>query len=141
LADNLSLWTYSERSLSTWFDSWIQGLSCFEGNIIISNDVWIGYGGTIMMCVTFGNGSVVAARSVVVNDVPFYVIVTANLPRGVRDRFDPAMIATLPDTAWWEPGDPNTDSVVPVLQSVVPMQDVLAMRDLSEDLKAGDKPA
>jgi hypothetical protein len=84
----------------------------------------------MMMCVTFGNGNVVAARSVVVNDVPFCVIVTAILPGGVKYRFDPAMIATLPDTAWWELGDPNTDSVVPVLQSVVPMQDILAMRDL-----------
>jgi hypothetical protein len=94
-----------------------------------------------MSGVTFGNGSVVASRSVVVKDVPGYAIVAGKFARVVKYLFDPAMIATLPGTAWWELEDQSTGSVVPILQSVVSMQDVLAMRDLIEDLKADDKSA
>lgn len=43
--------------------------------IIIEDDVWIGYGATILSGVTLHEGSVVAAGAVVVKDVPPYTIV------------------------------------------------------------------
>ncbi len=49
-----------------------------KGDTIIGNDVWIGHEATIMPGVTIGDGAIVAARSVVVSDVPPYAIVGGN---------------------------------------------------------------
>lgn len=45
-----------------------------KGDIIIGNDVWIGYDSLIMPGVKIGDGAVIAARSVVVKDIPAYAI-------------------------------------------------------------------
>lgn len=49
-----------------------------KGDIIIGNDVWLGYGSLIKNGVTVGDGAIIAARSVVVKDVPPYAIVAGN---------------------------------------------------------------
>ncbi len=46
-----------------------------KGNTAIGNDVWIGYGATIMPGVTIGDGAIIATKSVVSKDVPPYTIV------------------------------------------------------------------
>lgn len=46
-----------------------------EKDIIIKDDVWIGYGSQIMAGVTVGKGSVIAAGSVVTKDVEDYSVV------------------------------------------------------------------
>lgn len=43
--------------------------------MIIGNDVWIGFGATIMSGVTIGDGAVIAAKSLVNHNVPPYAIV------------------------------------------------------------------
>ena len=43
--------------------------------IVIGNDIWIGYGVTILAGVHVGDGAVIAARSVVTHDVPSYAVV------------------------------------------------------------------
>lgn len=40
------------------------------GDIVIDNDVWIGYEAVIMAGVHIGNGAIIAARAVVTKDVP-----------------------------------------------------------------------
>ena len=45
------------------------------GDIVIDNDVWIGYEAVIMAGVHIGNGAIIAARAVVTKDVPPYTIV------------------------------------------------------------------
>lgn len=46
-----------------------------EKEIIVGNDVWIGFGSTILAGVNIGDGSVIAAGSVVTKDVdPFTVV-------------------------------------------------------------------
>ena len=42
--------------------------------IIIGNDVYIGYGSTVLGGVTIGDGAIIAAGSVVTKDVPPYTI-------------------------------------------------------------------
>ena len=42
--------------------------------IIISNDVWIGYGAVITKGVTIGEGAIIGANAVVTKDVPPYAI-------------------------------------------------------------------
>lgn len=46
-----------------------------KGDIVIGNDVWIGYEDVIMQGVHIGDGAVVGTRSVVIKDVPPYTIV------------------------------------------------------------------
>ncbi len=46
-----------------------------EKDIIIGNDVWIGYGAQIMSGVTIGNSAIVGAGAVVTRDVPDFAVV------------------------------------------------------------------
>lgn len=56
--------------------------------IVIEDDVWIGYGSTILGGVKIGQGSVVAANSLVINDVPPYSIVAGNPATIIKKRFE-----------------------------------------------------
>jgi chloramphenicol O-acetyltransferase type B len=54
----------------------------------IENDVWIGYGSTIMGGVRIGEGSIIGACSLVTKDVEPYSIYAGVPARKVRGRFD-----------------------------------------------------
>ncbi len=56
--------------------------------IRIEPNVWIGFAACILPGVTIGEGSVVGARSVVVEDVPGYTVVAGNPARAIR-RLEP----------------------------------------------------
>jgi len=53
--------------------------------IIIENDVWIGFGATILKGVTIGKGSIVGAQSVVIKDVEPFTIVMGNPAVKIKD--------------------------------------------------------
>lgn len=55
---------------------------------IIENDVWIGFGAILLSGVTVGEGAIVAAGSVVVDDVPPYSIVASSKAKPISYRFD-----------------------------------------------------
>lgn len=61
----------------------------YESNspVIIGNDVWIGQGAFVKSGVNIGNGAVIAAHAVVVNDVEPYSIVAGVPARTIRKRF------------------------------------------------------
>lgn len=71
----------------------LEGVS--KGDIIVDDDVWIGYGATIMSGVHIGQGAVVAAGAVVTKDVPPYAIVGGVPAKVIKYRFDPEMIEEL----------------------------------------------
>jgi chloramphenicol O-acetyltransferase type B len=56
--------------------------------IVIKDDVWIGYGSAILGGITIGEGSIVAAGSIVINDVPEYSIVAGNPAKLIKMRFN-----------------------------------------------------
>ena len=66
-----------------------------KGDIIVDDDVWIGYGATIMSGVHIGQGAVVAAGAVVTKDVPPYTIVGGVPAKVIKYRFEPEMIEEL----------------------------------------------
>ena len=68
---------------------------------IIGNDVWVGYGATIMSGVKIGNGAVVGAKAVVAKDIPDYAIAVGNPAKVVRYRFTPQTIQRLLNLSWW----------------------------------------
>lgn len=66
-----------------------------KGDIRIDDDVWIGYGAVIMSGVHVGQGAVIAAGSVVINDIPPYAIVSGVPARIIKNRFDDEIIKEL----------------------------------------------
>ena len=66
-----------------------------KGNIIIDDDVWIGYGATILSGVHISQGAVVAAGAVVSRDVPPYAIVGGIPAKVIKYRFNPQVIRYL----------------------------------------------
>lgn len=66
-----------------------------NGPIVVSDDVWLGIDTMVMSGVTIGQGAVVAARSVVVKDVPPYAIVGGNPAKIIKYRFSSEIIEKL----------------------------------------------
>lgn len=73
-----------------------------KGNTIIGNDVWIGYGATIMPGVKIGDGAIIATKSVVTKDVLPYSIVGGNPAQEIRKRFSEGKINQLLSARWWD---------------------------------------
>lgn len=73
-----------------------------KGDIIIGNDVWIGYEAVIMAGVTIGDGAIIGTRAVVTNDVPPYTIVGGVPAKPIRKRFDDATVERLIKLRWWD---------------------------------------
>ena len=66
-----------------------------RGDILIDDDVWIGYGATVLSGVHIGQGAVVAAGAVVTKDVPPYAIAGGVPAKVLRYRFSPEVIEYL----------------------------------------------
>ena len=79
----------------------IKGFSKTKGDVIIGNDVWVGKDAIILSGVKIGDGAVIAARSVVVKDVPPYTIIGGNPAKVIRKRFDEKTINQLLKIQWW----------------------------------------
>ncbi|MBR06063.1 MAG: chloramphenicol acetyltransferase [Rickettsiales bacterium] len=73
-----------------------------KGDLIIGNDVWIGYNATIMAGVTIGDGAIIATNATVVKDVPPYSIVGGNPAQVIKYRFDEATREKLLQLKWWD---------------------------------------
>ena len=73
-----------------------------RGDIVVGNDVWIGYEAVVMAGVTIGDGAIVASRAVVTRDVPPYAIVGGVPAKVIKYRFDQATVESLLAIKWWE---------------------------------------
>lgn len=73
----------------------------YKGDTVVGNDVWIGYEAVIMQGVKIGDGAIIAAKSVVVNDISPYTIVGGNPAKPIRQRFEDDVIQALLEVAWW----------------------------------------
>lgn len=78
-------------------DSWDN-----RGDIVIGNDVWIGYEAVILAGVTVGDGAIIGARAVVTKDVPPYTIVGGVPARPIRRRFPEETVSALLQLRWWD---------------------------------------
>lgn len=80
----------------------VEGHPKTKGDVIIGNDVWIGYGSTILSGVKIGNGAVIGAKSVVTKDVEPYSIVAGNPIKFIKNRFSNDSIEKLLKVEWWD---------------------------------------
>lgn len=103
---------HTQKSLSTYpfpifFEEWDldkkQVASAWDkkGDIVIGNDVWIGYEAVIMSGVHIGDGAIIGTRAVVTKDVPPYTIVGGIPAKEIKKRFDEDTIRKLLQLKWW----------------------------------------
>ena len=88
-----------------------------KGDIVIGNDVWIGYEAVIMQGVTIGDGAVIGTRAVVTKDVPPYSIVGGVPAKPIRKRFSDEMISRLLEIKWWDWPDEKIKENISAIQS------------------------
>jgi virginiamycin A acetyltransferase len=69
--------------------------SVSKGNIYVGDDVWIGYGATILSGVSIGQGAVIAAGAVVTKDVDPYSIVGGVPAKIINKRFSDKLVNEL----------------------------------------------
>ena len=119
---------HSMQSLSTYtfpifYEEWgldgkaIRSAWDNKGDIVLGNDVWIGYEAVILSGVTIGDGAIVGARAVVTKDVPPYTIVAGVPVRPIRKRFDEETIAKLQALRWWDWDEEKIKRCIPAIQS------------------------
>lgn len=87
-------WELEKSNITTAWDN--------KGDIVIGNDVWIGYEAVIMAGVHIGDGAIIATRAVVTKDVPPYTIVGGTPAKEIRKRFDAEVIEQLLILKWWD---------------------------------------
>lgn len=73
-----------------------------KGNIVIGNDVWIGYNSIIMPGVHIGDGAIIGARALVTKDVEPYTIVGGTPAKSIKKRFDEETNQALLELKWWD---------------------------------------
>lgn len=87
-----------------------------KGDIVIGNDVWIGYDAVIMAGVTIGDGAIIGTRAVVSKDVEPYSIVGGVPAKEIRKRFAPDVIKRLLELQWWNWPDDKIHRAIPLIR-------------------------
>lgn len=88
-----------------------------KGDIIIGNDVWIGYEAVILSGVTIGDGAIIGTRAVVTKDVPPYTIVGGVPAKPIKKRFPDEIISKLLGIQWWNWSDEKIARNIGAIQS------------------------
>jgi len=88
-----------------------------KGDIVIGNDVWIGYEAVILAGVTVGDGAVIGARAMVTKDVPPYTIVGWVPAKPIRKRFSEETISEMLALKWWDWPKERIARNIPAIQS------------------------
>jgi acetyltransferase-like isoleucine patch superfamily enzyme len=73
-----------------------------RGDLVIGNDVWIGYGATLIGGVKIGDGAIIGAHALVVDDVPPYAVVGGVPAHPFKYRFSSGQIEKLLAIRWWD---------------------------------------
>ncbi len=105
---NHSLTSLATYTFPLFFEEWglekqrVRDAWDNKGDIVIGNDVWIGYEAIILSGVTVDDGAIIGSRAVVTKDVPPYTIVGGVPAKPIRKRFDENTIAALLQVRWWD---------------------------------------
>lgn len=119
---------HTMRSLTTYpfpifFEEWgldkakITSAWDNKGDIVIGNDVWIGYEAVILSGVTIGDGAIIGARAVVTKDVPPYTIVGGVPAKAIRKRYNDETIQRFCQIKWWDWPAEQIRQAIPTLMN------------------------
>ena len=87
-------WGLEKRNVAESWDN--------KGDIVLGNDVWIGYEAVIMAGVTIGDGAIIGTRAVVTKDVPPYTVAGGIPAKPIKKRYPEETIAALSEMKWWD---------------------------------------
>ena len=87
-------WGLEKRNVAESWDN--------KGDIVLGNDVWIGYEAVIMAGVTIGDGAIIGARAMVTKDVPPYTVAGGIPAKPIKKRYPEETIAALSELKWWD---------------------------------------
>lgn len=104
---NHTLNSFSTYPFPIFPEEWDNSLKANEawdnkGDIVIGNDVLIGFEAVIMSGVHIGDGAIIGTRAVVTRDVPPYAIVGGVPAKMIRPRFDEPTVKMLLELKWWD---------------------------------------
>ncbi len=86
-------WNLDKKQITSAWDN--------KGDIVIGNDVWIGYEAVILSGVHIEDGAIIGTRAVVTKDIPPYTIVAGIPAKEIRKRFSEDVINKLKQIQWW----------------------------------------
>ncbi|MDD4842833.1 MAG: CatB-related O-acetyltransferase [Anaerotignum sp.] len=102
-------WNLDKKHVASAWDN--------KGDIVIGNDVWIGYEAVILSGVHIGNGAIIAARAMVTKDVPPYTIVGGMPAQKIKKRFNEETIENLQKLQWWNWSYEKIQQFLPYIMS------------------------
>ena len=88
-----------------------------KGDIVVGNDVWIGYEAIIMQGVTIGDGAIIGTRALITKDVPPYCVVGGVPAKIIKKRFPYETISKLKEMQWWDWPEEKIKSNLAAIQS------------------------
>jgi virginiamycin A acetyltransferase len=109
IARNVSIQEYNHRfnNVTSYFikhhifgEVWTDEIDS-KGDIEIGNDVWIGTQCIILSGAKIGNGAVIGANSLVINEIPPYAIAVGSPAKVISYRFPEEIIIKLQKIQWW----------------------------------------
>lgn len=103
-----------------------------KGDIIIGNDVWIGYGVTILSGTIIPDGCILGAMSVVSGHFEPYDIIIGNPCKSIKKRFDKEVIDVLLDLKWWD----LTTEEINKYSSVLKSSDLKNLKDVLNHIRS-----
>lgn len=87
-----------------------------KGDIVIGNDVWIGYEAVILSGVHIGDGAIIGTRAVVTKDVEPYTIVGGVPAKPIRKRFNQETVEKLETLRWWDLPPDEIRALLPLIR-------------------------
>lgn len=106
--------------------------------IEVGNDVYIGYGVTIIGPVKIGNGAIIAANSTVTHDVAEYSIVAGTPAKLVKMRYTQEEIDFLTSLKWWYKDEAWFCRYAPYFKSVQELKKKIET-DMSDSEKGSER--
>ncbi len=87
-------WNLNKEDVASAWDN--------KGDIVIGNDVWVGYEAVILSGVHIGDGAIIGARALVTKDVPPYAIVGGMPAKIIKNKFSEEIVSALQKLKWWD---------------------------------------
>jgi len=100
--------------------------------VLMGSDVWVGTGSLILDGVQIGDGSVIAAGSVVTQSVPPFTVVAGVPARPLRPRFDEKICEMIIRIRWWDWPDAKIEKHIGLFKVPMTYEVARSLEELCE---------